>query len=197
MSSSSQQAPFASTASRSNNNNNNNGGNMNRIRGPRDDSPQVRLSKALSWLLRHNAESQRVVIRSDGYVKVVDVLKHPKFKGFTLEDVQAVVTNNDKKRFQISEEGNGVIWIRAVQGHSIGTIAALGYEEITDSTQVAIAVHGTMFSKWHLIKVTGLSKMNRNHIHMAIGLPGDEGVVSGMRNAANLYIYVDTAKALQ
>jgi len=39
--------------------------------------------------------------------------------------------------------------------------------------------------------------MNRNHIHMAVGLPGSDEVISGMRNSANLYIYIDTFKAIQ
>ncbi|KAF9916484.1 hypothetical protein FBU30_001326, partial [Linnemannia zychae] len=72
----------------------------------------------------------------------------------------------------------------------------LGYEEITDPSLVPTAVHGTMSSKWHLISKHGLSKMDRNHIHFAHGMPGDEGVISGMRQHCNLYIHVDTAKAL-
>ncbi|KAF9352837.1 tRNA 2'-phosphotransferase 1 [Mortierella sp. NVP85] len=173
--------------------NNNNSNNRNRNR---DDSPEVRLSKALSWLLRHNAVAQGVAIRPDGYVKVEDVLKHHKFKGFSLDDIRAVVANNSKKRFQMNEE-NGTLLIRAVQGHSIEEVADLGNEEITDASQIPIVVHGTMFSKWHLIQQGGLSKMNRNHIHMAVGLPGTDEVISGMRNSANLYIYIDTHKAIQ
>jgi 2'-phosphotransferase len=38
--------------------------------------------------------------------------------------------------------------------------------------------------------------MNRNHIHMAHGMPGDDGVISGMRQRCNLYIHIDTAKSL-
>jgi len=100
-----------------NNNRNGNNNNNNRNRN-KDDSPEVRLSKALSWLLRHNAVAQGVAIRPDGYVKVEDVLKHHKFKGFSLDDIRAVVANNSKKRFQMNEE-NGTLLIRAVQGHSI------------------------------------------------------------------------------
>ncbi|KAF9113591.1 tRNA 2'-phosphotransferase 1 [Mortierella sp. AM989] len=180
------------SASGSNNKNN------NRNRGPRSDSPAVRLSKALSWLLRHNAESQGIAIRPDGYVKIQDVLRHPKFKGYTLEDIVQATDTSDKKRFQILEDENGnKEYIRAVQGHSIAKVAELGFDEITDSTQIPVAVHGTMYSKWSLISSQGLSKMNRNHIHLAVGLPGANEVISGMRNACNLYIYVDTAKAIQ
>ncbi|KAF9956711.1 tRNA 2'-phosphotransferase 1 [Mortierella alpina] len=169
-----------------------------RNRGPRTDSPKVRLSKALSWLLRHNAESQGVAIRPDGYVKIKDVLNHSKFKGFTLDDILEVVDTNDKKRFQILEGPNGnKEYIRAVQGHSMDKVAELGFEEIADASQLPIVIHGTMFSKWPLIAEKGLSKMNRNHIHMAVGLPGADGVISGMRKSCNLYIHIDTAMAIK
>ncbi|KAF9208490.1 tRNA 2'-phosphotransferase 1 [Haplosporangium sp. Z 27] len=170
----------------------------NRNRGPRDESPTVRLSKSLTWLLRHNAESQGVAIRPDGYVKLQDVLGHSRFKGYTLDDILQVVDASDKKRFQILEDEAGKkVYIRAVQGHSITKVAELGFEEIIDATKIPIAVHGTMRSNWDAIRSQGLSKMARNHIHMAIGLPGDSGVISGMRNACNLYIYIDTAKAIK
>ncbi|KAI1315166.1 tRNA 2'-phosphotransferase 1 [Mortierella claussenii] len=167
-----------------------------RHHGP--DSPTVKLSKALSWLLRHNAESQGVAIRPDGYVKIQDVLKHPKFRGYTINDVLQAVDTNEKKRFQILEDANGnKEYIRAVQGHSIKAVADLGLEEIRDASLIPVVIHGTMFSKWQLISTQGLSKMNRNHVHMAVGFPGANGVISGMRNACNLYIYIDTAKALK
>ncbi|KAF9290355.1 tRNA 2'-phosphotransferase 1 [Mortierella alpina] len=172
--------------------------NNNRNRAPRTVSPKVRLSKALSWLLRHNAESQGVAIRPDGYVKLKDVLNHSKFKGFTLDDILEVVDTCDKKRFQILEDANGnKEYIRAVQGHSMDQVAELGLEEITDASQLPIVIHGTMLSKWPLIAEKGLSKMNRNHIHMAVGLPGADGVISGMRNSCNLHIHIDTALAIK
>jgi len=55
----------------------------------------------------------------------------------------------------------------------------------------------SLFIYFISIGAQGLSKMNRNHIHMAVGLPGENGVISGMRNKCNLYIHIDTAKALK
>jgi RNA:NAD 2'-phosphotransferase (TPT1/KptA family) len=98
--------------------------NNSRNRGPRGDSPAVRLSKALSWLLRHNAVSQGIMIRPDGYVKITAVLGHPKFKDFTLDDIIKVVETNEKKRFEILEDDEGQkVYIRAVQGHSIAAVS--------------------------------------------------------------------------
>ncbi|KAF8921738.1 hypothetical protein BGZ58_003938, partial [Dissophora ornata] len=152
--SSSYSSRSGSSSNPSSNNNSNRGhnNNSNRNYGPRTDSPTVRLSKALSWLLRHNAEAQGIAIRPDGYVKIQDVLGHSRFKGYTLEDVLRAVDTNEKKRFQILESSDGKKeFIRAVQGHSMEKVADLGNEEIADASQVPVVIHGTMLSKWPLI----------------------------------------------
>lgn len=43
----------------------------------------------------------------------------------------------------------------------------------------AEAVHGSYLRNWTSIKQQGLSCMNRTHIHLAPGLPGQDGVISG------------------
>lgn len=45
-----------------------------KLRGHPRDSPDTRLSKSLSWLLRHGAEKAGLSIRQDGYAKVSDVV---------------------------------------------------------------------------------------------------------------------------
>ncbi len=72
----------------------------------------------------------------------------------------------------------------------------LQLEPITDSNEYPLVIHGTYLKAWNLIKQSGLSRMNRIHIHFAPGEPGDEGVISGMRNSAQIYIYVDISKAI-
>jgi RNA:NAD 2'-phosphotransferase (TPT1/KptA family) len=38
--------------------------------------------------------------------------------------------------------------------------------------------------------------MNRCHIHFATGLPGENGVVSGMRRSSEVLIFIDLHKAI-
>ena len=45
-----------------------------KLRGLPHDSSEVRISKTLSWLLRHAAQRQGLKIRNDGYVKVDDLV---------------------------------------------------------------------------------------------------------------------------
>ena len=46
-----------------------------KLRGQDRDSPDVRISKTLSWLLRHGAQGEGLKIRKDGYVKVDDLVR--------------------------------------------------------------------------------------------------------------------------
>ena len=45
------------------------------LRGHPKDSPDVRLSKTLSWILRHGAKSEGLYMRPDGYVRVNDLVR--------------------------------------------------------------------------------------------------------------------------
>ncbi|KAF9384685.1 hypothetical protein CPB97_005452 [Podila verticillata] len=169
----------SATDNNSNNNNNNSSSSRNRNR-PGSDSPTVQLSKALSWLLRHNAESQGIAIRADGFCLLSDVMAHSKFKKFTVADVMAVVETNDKKRFEVMEEEitgkDGAVttktFIRAVQGHSIKAVEDLGLEPLTDPAMIPTVVHGTLFSKWDLIRGIKFSRTS-NGVILSDGLNGD------------------------
>eukprot|EP01117_Protostelium_nocturnum_P017031 TRINITY_DN6856_c0_g1_i2.p1 TRINITY_DN6856_c0_g1~~TRINITY_DN6856_c0_g1_i2.p1 ORF type:complete len:170 (-),score=70.26 TRINITY_DN6856_c0_g1_i2:119-628(-) len=116
---------------------------------------------------------------------------------YTFEEIQSVVDNCEKKRFHL-EEREGVWFIRANQGHSIG-IEELALKKITldNLAEYPTVVHGTYQKFWPLIKAKGLSKMGRNHIHFAKNHFGSSDVISGMRGSCNLMIYVNLKKALE
>eukprot|EP00092_Neocalanus_flemingeri_P006743 GFUD01007283.1.p1 GENE.GFUD01007283.1~~GFUD01007283.1.p1 ORF type:complete len:208 (+),score=43.44 GFUD01007283.1:46-669(+) len=162
----------------------------------RGSQSTVKLSKALSWLLRHNAESEGFTLLEGGFLPVEDILKHRRFVGYTVENVEEVVKNCQKQRFGTKEGSNGKLLIRANQGHSMKTVD-VELEEITQAQDCLKVIHGTYFKAWNLIQRSGLSRMNRNHIHFAAGEPGDQGVISGMRGSAQVYIYIDVDKALR
>jgi 2'-phosphotransferase len=68
----------------------------------------VKLSKALTWVLRHSAPSLGLQLAPDGFVQVRSVLSldHPRFRKdgqpkFSVDDVIQVVENNDKQRFRL------------------------------------------------------------------------------------------------
>jgi hypothetical protein len=68
----------------------------------------VKLSKALSWVLCHSAPSLGLQLAPDGFVQVQSVLSldHPRFRKdgqpkFSVDDAIQVVENNDKQWFQL------------------------------------------------------------------------------------------------
>ena len=193
---------------------------------PKQGAPEVQLSKALAYILRHGAQKEHIHIRSDGYVRVSDILARPKIQKITmpgdhapdLADIEHVVSSNAKKRFELSsgtDEGPGdgrgpVLWIRAVQGHSLEDVKDVSTDALTldnvalhlplrdESTGDYMAIHGTQAEAWDHIRASHeLRRMGRNHIHMAQGLPGDSGVISGMRNSSTHLLYISVSAALR
>lgn len=124
-------------------------------------------------------------------------MARPKFKNVTFEQIQYLVDHNDKKRYELTEGSAGEWLIRANQGHSLKTIIPDSMlEKLTGPIDTPI-IHGTSLQAWKQIKQKGLSKMNRNHIHFAIGLPNDPNVKSGIRETSEVFIYVNAEKARQ
>ncbi|SCV71121.1 BQ2448_2709 [Microbotryum intermedium] len=176
-------------------------------RGRATDSDDVRHSKTLSYILRHGAAKEHLVLRADGFVRVDDLLKRPKLKGVTFATLQRIVAENEKQRFMLqkepksggaaptTEEEEFEWWIRANQGHSV-QVDSLELKSIQNADQVPVMVHGTTYKLWPTIAQQGLSKMSRNHIHCATGLFGEAGVKSGMRAKCDLFIYLDVPKLI-
>jgi 2'-phosphotransferase len=128
-------------------------------------------------------------------------LSHPKFRQYTLSQIEDVVDTNDKKRFTITalETPEGPKdFIRANQGHSIKTIQ-IEMTPITSAAEYPTIIHGTNHTAWQAIlqDPKGLQRMKRNHIHFATGLLGEEGVISGMRYSCNVLVYLDLEKCLR
>ncbi|KAF6106876.1 tRNA phosphotransferase 1 [Phyllostomus discolor] len=57
-------------------------------------------------------------------------------------------------------------------------------------------VHGTFWKHWPSILLKGLSCRGRTHIHLATGLPGDPGVISGMRPNCEVAVFINGPLAL-
>ncbi|XP_054827333.1 tRNA 2'-phosphotransferase 1 [Eublepharis macularius] len=163
----------------------------------RDQDADVRLSKALSYALRHGADKLGLHMGPDGFVDVAEVLCLPQFKAWSPGDVQRVVETNDKQRFAMRlHPSDGHPQIRANQGHSL-QVSELELVPLLDPADFPDTVaHGTYLRHWPAIRRTGLSRMGRTHIHLAPGLPGDGAILSGMRNSCEVAIIIDAAKAL-
>jgi len=171
----------------------------------KDDKYYTKLSKALSWILRHKAVQMGLNIESDGYILLDDILALKEFKYYTSDDVKYVVESNDKKRFSLKEEsstgdGKEQLYIRANQGHSNKVAKHIDENELlTKLTKpLPVVIHGTTKEAYKKIKDVGLKKMTRSHIHFAITEDFIEGnkQQSGIRSNCELLIYIDMEKAM-
>ncbi|KAK6909001.1 hypothetical protein I203_103011 [Kwoniella mangroviensis CBS 8507] len=277
------------------------------------ETPDVRASKGLAYILRHGAEKEGLNIRSDGYIKLDDVLARPKMRDVDVNMVLRLVAENAKQRFQLfygydpspprpkkmkkgqqpkkqrppppqvvtaastdshniektrklDEEGDGLspiplqdangidaaeidniqsnlskttissrgengigyvelplvslpnpnesngtgeagssssssikgeYFIRATQGHSIKLEGTSHLEELLDDEEgrkkAGVMVHGTRLELWDILKTQGLSKMSRQHIHLA---PSHHGSIVPRPNST-LYLYLSLSKLIE
>ncbi|KAI9809511.1 MAG: hypothetical protein M1827_006817 [Pycnora praestabilis] len=66
-------------------------------------SREVTISKAVSWILRHGAEKEGLILNKEGYANVAELLTWKKLKSqkVTFEELKQVVADNDKQRFSL------------------------------------------------------------------------------------------------
>ncbi|CAC5418578.1 TRPT1 [Mytilus coruscus] len=161
------------------------------------EKSDIQLSKALSFILRHGAERQGYKMMPGGFLYVDEILKRQNnLRDYNLDDVRRIVETNDKKRFHMEpDKETGKMKIRANQGHSI-EVEDLELKPLLSANEVSMVIHGTYYASWEKIKHTGLSRMGRNHIHFAAGEPGENGVISGMRQSCEVMIFINLETAL-
>lgn len=112
-------------------------------------------SKKISYLLRHNPED--LTMDTEGYVEVHDLLEK---LDISMSKLEKVVKDNDKQRFSFN---NDKTKIRANQGHSIDGID-LG---LKSKKPPIYLYHGTSPSFLNSIKIDGIKKRTRNHVHLS------------------------------
>ena len=160
----------------------------------------VEISKELVRILRHGRyQLLNEFMTEDGYVEVDKILHDRKFISacgyLTEHDIIYIVNTNDKQRFTL-KRNRGRLFIAATQGHTI-QIWNSDLRPLTDPHEFAHVYHGTYYSAWKEIKLNGLSRMNRNHIHFATGLPDSRYVRSGMRKDVEVIIELNMKDALE
>lgn len=170
--------------------------NGSKPRRRKEEPPDVKFSKFLSYICRHGAERRGLQVHDGGYVDVSAILGLEQDRRHTEEDVRRAVANCPKQRFALREEPSSGLQIRANQGHTI-EVEDLELTPVLRADEAPVVVHGTNRRAWSGIKGRGLSRMKRNHIHFAPGLPGESGVISGMRSSCQVLVYINLKKALE
>ncbi|MCG8440914.1 MAG: RNA 2'-phosphotransferase [Caulobacterales bacterium] len=120
-----------------------------------------RHSKLLSLLLRHDPARAGLVLDSGGWVTIEALLAGLARLDAPLTRAQlaALVANNDKKRFTISEDGER---IRAAQGHSVEVDLGL-----SPRCPPKTLFHGTATRFLAAIRAEGLKPGERRQVHLS------------------------------
>lgn len=120
-----------------------------------------RISKFLSFVLRHQPEFIGLELDANGWADVNELLRKMNNNGVhvTNEVLDHIVATNNKKRFAFDESKSK---IRASQGHSIEV--ELGLKE---TTPPEFLYHGTGESSVESILASGLEKRDRQHVHLS------------------------------
>lgn len=120
-----------------------------------------RISKFLSFVLRHRPDSIGIELYDGGWADVSELLRAAEQTGLriTLDELRGVVKENDKQRFSFSEDG---LRIRANQGHSVEV--DLGYDEVVPPE---VLYHGTARRRVESIRREGLLRGSRHHVHLS------------------------------
>ena len=126
-----------------------------------DEVQARRLSKFLSYVLRHHPESIGLDLDSAGWTDVAELIAGAEGAGrhFTRTDLAEVVATNPKQRFALSSDGTR---IRAVQGHSMAI--ELGVPPVEPPE---VLYHGTAEKTVQSILTDGLLPMARQQIHLS------------------------------
>lgn len=131
-----------------------------------------KLSKYLSYLLRHHPEEANLELDKKGFTDLEDVLqaiKGTKHSWAGKEDIKRLQKMGDRKRFEIKDER-----IRALYGHSIEVEVEGKIEPKSD------LYHGTSRDSVDPILKEGLKPMGRQFVHLSKTV--DEAVKIGKRH---------------
>lgn len=119
-----------------------------------------KVSKFLSYILRHQPETIGITLDPDGWVDIHTLITQANQQGESLNQalIEQVVATSDKKRFTISTDG---LKIRAAQGHSTQQVNHV------ETFPPTFLYHGTASRFIDSIKQQGLVAGSRHYVHLS------------------------------
>jgi putative RNA 2'-phosphotransferase len=142
--------------------------------------PLDRLSRFLSFLLRHRPRDYPLSFDRQGFVSWSDLKEQveARFPDVTDEEICNVIAGSDKKRFEMREDK-----VRATYGHSFPV--DIGVECIEPPARL---YHGTARDLAQTVLREGLKPSGRTYVHLSASL--EEALAVGQRRDASPAILV-------
>ncbi|OHT15129.1 putative RNA 2'-phosphotransferase [Tritrichomonas foetus] len=141
-------------------------------------------SKFLALVLRHKPQTIGLTLDENGWADIETLLSccQKNRKNITREELNEIVSTDNKKRYTISEDG---LKIRAAQGHSIQVDL-----ELQPQDPPPILYHGTCERFLPSIMRGGLKHQSRNYVHLSIDVQTAMNV--GRRHGKPVVLEIDT-----
>lgn len=146
-----------------------------------DKKDVIKISKHLSKVLRHDPASIGLVLDTEGWVDVSELIhafnNHSNLE-LNSELLEFIVNVNEKQRYKLSA---GKTRIRASQGHSIDVDL-----ELVPKEPPTLLYHGTNETNAIKIEKEGLKSQKRNHVHLSADI--DTAFKVGSRHGGKTWV---------
>ena len=155
------------------------------------DLDYIKLSKEISYALRHAPWEYELEMDENGFVDIQQLIssineENAYSKLIDKTDILHVIEISEKKRLEISGER-----IRAMYGHSFPM--QINYNE---ETPPAILYHGTAKRFLESIMAEGLKPMSRQYVHLSADIE-TAMQVGKRRDSEPVILQIDTVSALK
>ncbi len=153
-----------------------------------NEKQNKKISKLISYWLRHKPEDANIKLDKFGWARIEDVLTALKSNNFNFSSNQLIELNNsfDKVRWKIDLTKHK---IKATHGHSISI-----EQELKPEFPNEILYHGTASKNLSGIIKTGLKSGQRQYVHLSETM--EMAIEVGRRHGKPFIIEVDTKKLL-
>lgn len=144
-----------------------------------------RISKTISYILRHNPDSAGVVLDENGWADVKALLAGLNIK-YPIDMVllEKIVAEDKKGRYSFNEDKTK---IRANQGHSLDV-----NPDLVEATPENALYHGTAERFVEAITQNGLLPMGRKYVHLSYDI--DAAISVGRRHGKPVVYKIDCRK---
>ena len=135
-------------------------------------------SKKLSYLLRHSDLPDE-----QGWIPLEKLILG---YGYTEQSLKQIVTNDEKHRYEFSDDEKKV---RAIYGHSNHV-----HIQWKEAIPPKILYHGTAKKNLNSILQEGLKSMNRQYVHLSETI--EDAIKVGKRHGEPVVLAIDTQKVI-
>lgn len=146
----------------------------------------TKISKFISLVLRHRPEVIGLNLDENGWANIAELIQKTRKVGINITPplLQQIVETSDKQRFSISPDDSH---IRANQGHSLAVNLGLPAAEPPE-----ILYHGTARRNLAAIRLEGIKRGKRNHVHLSMDM--ETALKVAVRHGQPAVLTVQTAK---